>query len=401
MSKAQVRAKVRAYLAENRDQREAGDAWIDARFDRFDTDKSGTVDECEWENLLQSLEPHVATMTTAPPWGIDMETNHNKALAVVSVRKRSHADKMGIVPGMVLTSVNGERVVDASAGKKMALSAGVPVRLGFDEPAPKKQLNRQQCRLMVRIQLELEQRDPHVSDEWIDDLFDEFDADRSGFIDDEEWENIALQLASRPYDAPKSARPTVAKHNSASVQRIQRTPTSNRRAAKPTTARFHSPVRMRAEQARFADAMFRLQRQFRAASYSAAGMDISRLFHHYDRDNSGEISFEEFRRAARCDAKITKLEVDDALLRTLFSTVDTDMSGTIGLHEFEQLLRASPGAIEGVAADSPQWLSYSDTRASRMLQSPQRRLGDEYATCSCHTPMRDALLMIVFCSQLL
>ena len=128
-----------------------------------------------------------------------------KAMAVVSVQERSHANAVGIEPGMVLTSVNGARVADASLGKKMAVGAGVPVRLGFDEPEPKKQLSRRQCREMVRIQLEIEERDPNVSDQWIDDIFDEFDADGSGFVDDEEWDRIVLNLASRPYPGPEPA----------------------------------------------------------------------------------------------------------------------------------------------------------------------------------------------------
>ena len=208
MSKPQVRARVRAHLAKHRDQREASDAWIDARFSRFDADRSGTVDESEWENLLKSLEPVVVTMTLPPPWGVGMETNHNSALAVTEVQKRSPADTAGLEPGMVLTSVNGVRVKDAATGKKLAVGSGVPVKLGFDEPEPKKQLSRVQCREMVRIQLELDGRDPNVSDDWIDSLFDEFDADRSGLIDDDEWDNLASQLASCPYPAPEPEPPT-------------------------------------------------------------------------------------------------------------------------------------------------------------------------------------------------
>ena len=159
----------------------------------------------------------------------------------------------------------------------------------------------------------------------------------------------------------------------------QTMPKSKRRE-KPSRTRVYSPARVDTDQLRIVDALERLQRQFRAASYSATGMDISRLFSHYDRDNSGQISFEEFRRATRCDAKITKLEVTDELLRDIFNAIDSDMSGTIGLQEFEGLLLGLPDAV-GASASSDQWLSYTDTRrVSRILQSPQRRLGDEYAT---------------------
>ena len=199
MTKEQVRERVRAELAKNSDRREASDAWIDARFDRFDADRSGTVDESEWVHLLRSMEPVVVTLTVPPPWGVEMETNHNSALAVTDVKKASPAESVGFERGMVLTSVNGTRVKDAATGKRLAVSSGIPVTLGFDEPEPKKQLGRVQCREMVRIQLELDQRDPNVSDEWIDALFDEFDADLSGLIDDDEWDSLVSVLSSRPY----------------------------------------------------------------------------------------------------------------------------------------------------------------------------------------------------------
>ena len=104
MTKEQVRERVRAELEKNVDRRDASVAWIDARFDRFDADRSGTVDESEWENLLRSMEPVLVAMTVQPPWGVEMETNHNSALAVTDVKEGSAADEAGLSPGMVLTS---------------------------------------------------------------------------------------------------------------------------------------------------------------------------------------------------------------------------------------------------------------------------------------------------------
>jgi len=83
----------------------------------------------------------------------------------------------------------------------------------------------------------------------------------------------------------------------------------------------------------------RLRQKFKAASYSDGAMDLPRLFEHYDRDNSGEMDFDEFRRAVRKDGKITKAEVSDKALRKLFDDADTDKGGSIGLDEFVSLLQ--------------------------------------------------------------
>jgi hypothetical protein len=133
LTRGQVREMVRDHMELTGDRRDASDSWIDARFDRFDVDGSGTVDDSEWDSLLASLEPVQVVLSKPPPWGVEMTTNHKSALAVTSVVAGSAAEQAGLEPGMVLTSVNGVRVKDADAGKKLALNSGVPVTLGFDE----------------------------------------------------------------------------------------------------------------------------------------------------------------------------------------------------------------------------------------------------------------------------
>jgi hypothetical protein len=73
LGREQVREMVRIHLELTNDRRDASDAWIDARFDRFDADGSGTVDDGEWEALLRSMEPQIVTLSTKPPWFIEME----------------------------------------------------------------------------------------------------------------------------------------------------------------------------------------------------------------------------------------------------------------------------------------------------------------------------------------
>jgi hypothetical protein len=70
---------------------------------------------------------------------------------------------------------------------------------GEGEGGQKKQLGRAQVHEMVRIQLEIDGKvDPQsVSDDWIDQLFSEFDTDKSGLMDDREWDSLAKALDSR------------------------------------------------------------------------------------------------------------------------------------------------------------------------------------------------------------
>jgi calcium-dependent protein kinase len=60
------------------------------------------------------------------------------------------------------------------------------------------------------------------------------------------------------------------------------------------------------------------------------------LFEHFDRDNSGELDFDEFRRAIRKEGKLKQNEWPDSQLRQLFRLVDADASGTITADEFVQ-----------------------------------------------------------------
>lgn len=72
-----------------------------------------------------------------------------------------------------------------------------------------KLLNRDQVRKMVRLQLQIDGRaalthatsqirteDGNATDEWIDTLFDQFDADESGMIDEREWD-LLLKLLEK------------------------------------------------------------------------------------------------------------------------------------------------------------------------------------------------------------
>ena len=92
-----------------------------------------------------------------------------------------------------------------------------------------------------------------------------------------------------------------------------------------------------------------LQKKFWEAAYSIGGVDVEKLFRHYDRDNSGELSWDEFRRAVRRDVKMKESDVPDVELREVFDHVDSDKGGTIGLAEFKSLLHVPEAADEATA----------------------------------------------------
>ena len=94
----------------------------------------------------------------------------------------------------------------------------------------------------------------------------------------------------------------------------------------------------------------RVRQKFRTASYTTGRQDWARLFRHYDRNNSGVLEFDEFRRAVRRDAKMTAAMVSDTELGDMFDSVDLDGGGTIGLPEFLTLLGAEKQRSSGAQA---------------------------------------------------
>lgn len=91
-----------------------------------------------------------------------------------------------------------------------------------------------------------------------------------------------------------------------------------------------------------------LRRKLDTAAYTFGGRDYVKLFNHYDRDNSGTLDWDEFRRAVRKDVKVAVGEVPDNELKELFDGVDDDGSGEVDCEEFVMLLQ--PVAAQAAAA---------------------------------------------------
>jgi Ca2+-binding EF-hand superfamily protein len=65
----------------------------------------------------------------------------------------------------------------------------------------------------------------------------------------------------------------------------------------------------------------------------------SELFDHYDTDGSGELDFDEFRKAVRRHGRMSVRSITDPELKEVFAIVDTDCSGCISGVEFDSFLR--------------------------------------------------------------
>lgn len=151
LGKSQVRLMVRIQLQiEEVDVSKVTDSWIDSLFDRFDSDNSGTMDDEEWEKLSEILKVEAGKIGT--PDAAD---------------------------------------APAEPAARRGGTSGVAALLGTG-----KALSRAQVHAMVPIQLEMDGLPPDVSAKWIDSLYYQFDQDRNGFIDDEEWERMTAALSA-------------------------------------------------------------------------------------------------------------------------------------------------------------------------------------------------------------
>eukprot|EP01043_Picozoa_sp_COSAG02_P035320 COSAG02_NODE_2522_length_8608_cov_47.463862_4_plen_727_part_01 len=96
----------------------------------------------------------------------------------------------------------------------------------------------------------------------------------------------------------------------------------------------------------------RLRKKFQASAYSIGGIDLEKLFRHYDRNNSGFLSADDFRRAVRKDVGMRESEVTDEELQDMFDHVDRDGNGYISLSDFADLLSVETAPVSHERHDS-------------------------------------------------
>ena len=81
------------------------------------------------------------------------------------------------------------------------------------------------------------------------------------------------------------------------------------------------------------------------------------LFARYDKDGSGELDDEEFRRAIRLDAKVSRATMSDEEINQIFDWVDIDAGGSVSAAEFEEFLREDDDNDEDLEAEAEEMAS--------------------------------------------
>lgn len=121
---------------------------------------------------------------------------------------------------------------------------------------------------------------------------------------------------------------------------------------------------------------FRLaKRKLRAAAYSHEGVNYKKLFHFYDRHNTGSLDVNEFLSALRRDAKQSKSKRgwSDKMIVDIFRMIDKDESGTIEYNEFVEWLSEdnSDAFLDATSSGAKDSRSDSDHRNSSLRDHPR------------------------------
>ena len=137
------------------------------------------------------------------------------------------------------------------------------------------------------------------------------------------------------------------------------------------------------------------KKKIEAASYSY-GRDWAKMFRTIDKDGSGQLDLEEFRKLLRTRARIPVSQLTDDHIRSLFEAVDDDNTGSISADEFSEFMNLkfdfdaepfTPSSSRSPRSRSTSKHSRSPRSRSTSKHSPAPRA----ATSSATTTPPDAL----------
>jgi hypothetical protein len=123
------------------------------------------------------------------------------------------------------------------------------------------------------------------------------------------------------------------------------------------------------------DQLKKMRSKLKAVAYTYGGVNWSKLFQLYDRDKSGSIEFDEFKRLLRRDAKISTAVLTDDEVGVIYDSIDVDGSGEMDYLEFERWVLGSESKVE--MGDTPtikkEQGKASPRHKSRAMGATERR----------------------------
>ena len=215
-----------------------------------------------------------------------------------------------------------------------------------------------------------------------------------------DWAKLSARLASLASELKNSPPPPprrrkrrspskIPKYNPQKQQHPQHqhhhhqrtTPRQNRTTNNATSSSNHQTPSSQQGTSRLSQVREKsIRSKLRAAAYTIGGINWYKLFKHYDRDNSGALDYDEFRRAVRRDAKLTVSQLPDSDLRWLFRQIDVDGGGSVEIEEFTNYLEEKNTG--NVASTVKKNSTATSTRRQR------KRKEGNYGTTSTPPPSR-------------
>jgi hypothetical protein len=113
-----------------------------------------------------------------------------------------------------------------------------------------------------------------------------------------------------------------------------------------------------------------LRQKLKAHSYGQSGQNPNKLFKHFDRDNTNELDFDEFKAAVRKGGRMTYHHISDRELQKLFASLDTDGDNEVNVEELTAF-------VWGKAEETPPETLKTKAKAASHSRSQQQQQEEE------------------------
>mmetsp|Transcript_12319 Transcript_12319/g.23032 ORF Transcript_12319/g.23032 Transcript_12319/m.23032 type:complete len:2958 (-) Transcript_12319:91-8964(-) len=100
-------------------------------------------------------------------------------------------------------------------------------------------------------------------------------------------------------------------------------------------------------------AIMQIKKRLNGAAYTNGAQDWKKLFKNIDKNKSGTLEFDEFRKVVRVHGKVTSSQLPEEDLRALYDFVDTNSTGSIDLDEFLLWIVLSEATVSPALSPRP------------------------------------------------